>query len=211
MRAATAFEPEAPETGSPDPQRTSAATDCPACTLVLGGRHTGRQRWLLPILLAAYSGVERALTHANANRVTSYEDYGGGFLAVGMTDAEPGFVVISEVPAEQVLVSARQARSFATGTQTSVTIATARGELTTTLRAPQAIVVSADGEVLRHALNWTAEDFHAIEHAVDCEHPTPVGRHGCGAPLADLYDFLVARRLETPDALRALLTKHANE
>lgn len=217
MRAATAYELETSETASPDPKRPSASTECPAGTLVLSAHRAGRKRRLLPILLggvvllAAYGGVERALTHANAGRVTSYEDYGGGFLAVGMTDTQPGFVLLSGAAAAEVRVSAQQANSFATGTQTSVTIATARGEVTTTLRAPQAFLVSADGEVSRHALNWTAEDFRAVERAADCEHPTPGGRHRCGAPLADLYDVVLARQLETPDAVRAFLKKHADE
>ncbi len=194
-----------------------SAVDSPCCPVIPEVRRTGvRRRWL-PILLTggavlvAYSAVQRFSTHANADRISSIANLAGGFLAIGISDAEPGFIVLSAMDRERVSVSADQANSVATGTSTTIEIRTPREHWSTRLRTPQVVIVSEDGRISPHTVQWSLADFQAIDRATDCDHPAPSGRHRCGAPFADLYDVAKAKRLHAPDDVYAFLEPHGGQ
>ena len=142
------------------------------------------------VALAVYITVERIGTRANANTIEFTPNYGGGFLAIGMTDNEPGFIVLSELDQEHVDVSARQASSVAVGTHTSVEVRTPRQRLHTRLRGPEVIVVGRDGTIAARRVEWSFEDFVRIRCATDCSHESATGNHRCGAPFADFRDLV---------------------
>ncbi len=111
---------------------SSSADDWPLCTLVAGVGRPGARLLLLRCLLiggvalVAYSAVDHFSKQANADRISFAADLGGGFLAFAMSDTEPGFIVLSAMDQEQVDVSAQQARSLTTATQTVVEVRTPR-------------------------------------------------------------------------------------
>ncbi len=196
------------------PPLPSKAINYKECATASGARlpvwQTARRR-PLPLLLAAggllvgYCGFERISTRANADKIEFSTNYGGGFLAVGKTESQPGFIVLSALDQEQVDVSAQQSRSMTTGTHTMIEIRTPRERWLTRLRKPQVIIVAADGTISARSVGWSIADFAAIEVALDCEHPTPSGRHRCGAPFANLQEIVLAGRLQAPDAARGFL------
>ncbi len=177
-------------------------------------RTARRQRWgPIPLALAggavvvaAYAAFERIGTRANANTVEFTTDYGGGFLAIGMTDDEPGFILLSMLDQERVEVSAELAGSVAAGTHTLVEVRTPRQRWSTRLRDPELIVVGRDGTITTRRVAWSFNDFMRIRSATDCSHESVTGRHRCGAPFADLRDLVSTGQLTpVPDEIQAFL------
>ena len=161
---------------------------------------------------AAYAAFERIGTHANASTIEFMTNFGGGFLAIGMSDDQPGFIVLSALEQEQVRVSAEQVSGVAAGTYTLVEVQTLHQRWESRLRDPQAIVIREDGTVVANRVEWGIEDFERIRTDTDCSHERTSGKHRCGAPFADLFDLVSADRLaDVPDDVRVFLKRFVEQ
>ena len=76
------------------------------------------------VTVACFITYQRVGTNANANIVETTENLGGGFLAVGYSDSQPGFLVASALDQEDVHLSANQLSYFLAGTHTNVEVTT---------------------------------------------------------------------------------------
>lgn len=162
-------------------------------------------------ILAGYAAFERLGTVANADTIEFTTNYAGGFLAVGTTDDDPGFIVLSKIDQDQINVSAMQSGSLAAGTHTIVEVTTARHRWQKRLRGPQIILISGDGSIDGRDVDWTFEDFQRIRSAADCSHERATGKHRCGAPFADLHDLVSSGRLRNvPENVRTFLERFAD-
>lgn len=162
-------------------------------------------------IVVAYSTFERIGTVANADTIEFTTNYAGGFLAVGITDDDPGFILLSKIDLDQINVSATQSGSFAAGTRTFVEVTTARRCWQKRLRGPQIILISEDGSIDGRDVDWTFEDFQRIRKTADCSHERTTGKHRCGAPFADLHDLVAAGRLRNvPENMRTFLERFAD-
>ncbi len=103
--------------------------------------------------------------------------------AVGMTEDQPGFMVLSALYQEKVEVSATQVVDRVAGTHTILEVQAPRDKTSIRLRGPQVILVSQDGAVERHDVDWTVAEFNALREAA-------VKKHRCGAPFTDLQESL---------------------
>ena len=138
--------------------------------------------------LTAYATYQRLGTTANADSVEYTRNLAGGFLAVGMTQDQPGFMVLSALDREKVDVNATQAVNRVAGTHTVVEVRTAHDTKRVRLRSPVLIVVSEDGAIERHHVIWTVAEFNALREAADCSHEAAVKKRRCGAPFTDLQE-----------------------
>lgn len=185
----------------------------------LNGACPVRRWWRRPIpltltaslvLLVVYAAYERIGTVANADTVEYLTNYAGGFLAIGMTDAQPGFIVLSALDRKQVDVSAEQRSSLPAGTRTFVEIRTPRQYWEVRLRKPQVLIVNEDGSANECEVRWGLADFVRIRAATDCSHQGKDGKHRCGVPFADLQDLVDSRKIvDVPGEVRAFLKSRA--
>ena len=158
------------------------------------------------VFAGAYAAFERIGTTANADSVEYTQNLAGGFLAVGMTEDQPGFMVLSVLDQKKVEVNAVQTINHVAGTHTVVELQTPRGMTRTRLRGPQVILVSEDGVVETHRVRWTVDEFQSLREAADCSHEAAVKKHRCGAPFTDLQEaFAKWPRERVPDRVRAFL------
>ncbi|MFQ5462166.1 MAG: hypothetical protein ACE5E5_06010 [Phycisphaerae bacterium] len=159
------------------------------------------------LFAGSYAGYQRWGTVANADTVEYTQNFGGGFLAIGMTQDQPGFVLLSGLDREKVEVRADQTRNRLAGTHTTIEIQTPRASLSVRLRGPEVLLVTENGHITRHGVDWTVDDFNALRAAVDCAtHETAEAKHRCGQPFTDLHEALAAwpqRRI--PQRVRAFL------
>ena len=156
--------------------------------------------------MMAYAAYERIGTTANADIVEFTQNLASGFLAIGMTANQPGFMVLSALDQEKVGVSATQVVSHVAGTHTVVKVQTPRDTTSIRLRGPQVILVSEDGAIERHDIDWTVAEFDALREAADCSHEAAVKKHRCGAPFTDLQEDLTRWAGErVPECVRAFL------
>jgi len=155
-----------------------------------------RMRLLNPIPLVACGSIliavgdaayERIGTSANVELIEWTASYSGGGFAVGMTERQPGIVVLSALETEKISVDAVLRHSPLGGTATELTIATPSGRVQRRLRGPLLITIDADGKVAFTRVSWSRDDFNAIRRAVDCESGSAVR---CGAPFLDFADLL---------------------
>ena len=143
---------------------------------------------LFVVVAVSYACYERMGTVANTSIVEFTPNLAGGFLAIGMTEAQPGFVLLSTLDRDQVEVNADQVSSPLAGTHTVVEIQTNSGTLRHRLRGPQIILIDDQGVIDAHAVDWTLEDFDALRKAADCSHEAAVKKRRCGAPFTDLHE-----------------------
>jgi hypothetical protein len=174
-----------------------------------------RSRRLSPIRLTFFLGVTvvvvyaaygRVGTTANADSVEHTQNLAGGFLTVGMTKDQPGFMVLSELDQKKVDVKATQVVNQVAGTHTVVEVETPRDTARIRLRGPQVILISEEGALERHEVDWTVAEFNALREAADCSHEAAIKKHRCGAPFTDLQEALAkwpAGRV--PERLRSFL------
>ncbi|MBE7506922.1 MAG: hypothetical protein HS101_11660 [Planctomycetia bacterium] len=159
--------------------------------------------------ITVFIAVERIGTTANASAIEFTTNYGGGFLAIGLTDHDPGFVVLSAIDQEHVDVSAEQSSSLAVGTRTRAEVHTPQQRWSTRLRSPQVVIVNDDGTVIGRDVQWGFEDFARIRAATDCLHESAKKRHRCGAPFTDFNDLVTSGALKhVPDEVRVFLKRH---
>lgn len=153
-----------------------------------------------------YSAYHRIGTTANADSVEYTLNLAGGFLAVGMTEDQPGFLVLSALDQEEVDVSTAQKINLLAGTHTVVALRTPRGMTRTRLRGPQVMLVTKEGGVEKHAVDWTVDEFNALRAAADCSYEAAAKKHRCGAPFTDLQEAFADWPAErVPDRVLAFL------
>jgi len=159
--------------------------------------------FLSAIGMTAYAAYERMETTANADTVEFTQNLAGGFLAIGMTKDQPGFMVLSALDDDKVEVSAVQSVNRLAGTHTVVEVRTPQEATSIRLRGPEVILVSQNGAVERHDVAWTVAEFNALRQAADCSHEAAAKKHRCGAPFADLHDLVSAGQVaKVPDGMR---------
>ena len=158
------------------------------------------------IAVTVYAACERLGTVANADSVEFTQNLAGGFLAIGMTEDQPGFVVLSALDQDEVEVNAARAVNHVAGTHTLIEVQSPRDTTRIRLRGPEVIVVSEDGAVERHNVDWTVAEFNALRRAADCSYEAAVKKHRCGAPFTDLQETLARwPQGRVPERVRAFL------
>ncbi len=180
-----------------------AVGDAPA---VIATRRGGLHRTigvtvsLALLVIIADAGYQRAGTTAQANMIEFTQNLAGGFLAVGMTEQYPGFVVLSSLDSEKVDVDAVRYRNWIAGDYTVVTVQTATAVWQKRLRGPVVVLVSAEGGVASAPVDWSWSDLKTIREEADCANPDHGGPHRCGAPFADIFDIVSQKRLPSVPA-----------
>jgi len=170
----------------------------------------------LTVLLFAVVAVfcacyERIGTVANADLVEFTPNLHGGFLAIGMTEAQPGFVILSILDRDRVEVNAGLLTSPLAGTHTVVEIQTTSRTLRHRLRGPQIILIDNKGVIQAHAVDWTHEDFETLRKAADCSFEAANKKQRCGAPFLDLYEaFAKWPTGRIPHPVRTFLKPYAD-
>ena len=158
------------------------------------------------VFAGVYAGFQRIGTTANADLVEYTRNLAGGFLALGMTDDQPGFIALSAMDQDEVDVNAVQTRNGLAGTHTVVEVETPRGTTRTRLRGPRVILVTEQGDVETYAVDWTVKEFNALRAAADCSHAAALRKNRCGAPFTDLQEALAKWPVHrVPDRVRAFL------
>lgn len=140
------------------------------------------------VFAGAYAAFQRIGTTANADLVEYTQNLAGGFLAIGITEDQPGFITLSALDQDEVDIHAAQTSNTLAGTHTVVEVQTPRGRTRIRLRGPQVILVSEDGTVETYAVGWTVDEFNALREAADCSHEAAVKKHRCGTPFTDLQE-----------------------
>lgn len=150
-------------------------------------------RWFAGLALAIAAGhvaYERIGTTANVDTVTVFPRYAQGTVAVGMTESDPGFLLLSWLDEDKLHIIAYQRVNWLSGARTVVEIRTPAGTWRKRLRGPRVIMVARDGTVSSELADWTHDDLAAISQAMDCA--VSDGKHPahCGQPLLDLSERL---------------------
>lgn len=155
---------------------------------------------------SAYAAYQRIGTTANANIVEYTQNLAGGFLAVGMTEDQPGFIVLSSLDQDKVIVNALQTKNHLAGTHTVIEVQTPLGITRTRLRSPQVILVTKQGVVEDYNVDWTFNEFNILRESADCSHEAAVKKHRCGQPFADIQETLASwLGQRVPNRVRAFL------
>ena len=92
---------------------------------------------------ALYVAFQRIGTKANASFIEYTPNLAGGFLAIGMTDEQPGFIVLSALDQAEVEVDADRLLNRISGTHTFVTVKTPDVTWRGRLREPRIVLVDA--------------------------------------------------------------------
>lgn len=166
-----------------------------------------RAALILSIVFAAgYAAFQRIGTTANADVVEFTRNLAGGFLALGMTEDQPGFMALSALDRGEVQVRADRTSNTLAGTHTVVEVETPRGTTRTRLRGPQIMLISEAGAVERYPVDWTLAEFDALRAAADCSHEEALKKHRCGAPFTELQEaFATWPADRVPDPVRSFL------
>lgn len=174
------------------------------------GRTTTIAVVLAIVLGGAFVGYQRIGTVANADLVEYTQNLAGGFLAIGMTDDQPGFVIFSERDREEVVVESDLVVNWAAGNHTVVRITTSGDGSTLRLRRPVVVLVSGDGTLAAREVDLTFEEFVGMRQAADCSFEEAVARKRCGAPFADVGEYLATfDPVRIPAPVRSFLARHA--
>lgn len=158
------------------------------------------------LFAGGYAAFQRIGTTANANVVEFTRNLAGGFLAVGMTKDQPGFIALSAQDQDEVEVKAIRISNSLAGTHTVVEVQTPQSTTRIRLRGPQVFLVTAKGDVEPYPIDWTWEEFNTLRDAVDCSRAAAVKKHRCGVPFTDLRLALTKWSPDrVPDPVRAFL------
>ncbi len=164
----------------------------------------------LLVVVAAYTAFQRVGTTANADRVEFTKNLAGGFLAVGLTDDQPGFIVLSVLDREKVDIDAKQVINRVAGTHTVASVHTDQSDWSRRLRGPQVVIIDEAGRVTASPVDWTVDEFNGLRDAADCEHADGRKVLRCGAPFADLSEALSTwPDTRVPKPVRAFLTRYS--
>lgn len=162
------------------------------------------------IVAATYVSYQRFGTSAQANEVEFTANLSGGFLAVGMTNDHPGFIVLSALDREAVDVRADRYANAVAGDFTVAEVCTPQTAWHRRLRGPVVVVVGEKGDTKEFAVDWSVAEFTLIRDGADCTRAHVGKHHRCGAPFADLFDLIADERLSrVPPEVREFLAPHA--
>ena len=165
---------------------------------------------LASVVAIAYVLYQRVGTTAQADLIEFTPNLAGGFLAVGMTDTTPGFILLSSLDRESVDVSATHYRNAVAGDFTVAEVRTQQASWHRRLRGPVVVVVESNGGAKEFPIDWSVAEFRLVRDGADCAHPHIGARHRCGAPFADLFDLIADGRLSgAPHEVRRFLAPHA--
>ncbi|RJP33586.1 MAG: hypothetical protein C4547_12075 [Phycisphaerales bacterium] len=155
---------------------------------------------------AAYVLYQRVGTRANADRVFSFESLRDDTVKIGLTDEQPGFVLLGRLPESLVSIDAQVRSNWLTGRQTFLRIATPTDHVGLRLRGPLAVLVQRDGSIASTAIPWSREDFAALLHTADCATDCVQHKHRCGQPLTEIARTLAQWPADrVPPLLRTFL------
>lgn len=178
------------------------------------GVRAGRS-YLRPIPVALLSAVlvcagvvafERLGTVANADTVETTQNQTGGFLAVGMTARQPGFVLVSALEEKDVSLDTRRSVNKLAGTHTKLFVKTHSQTWQARLRKPLVITIDHDGTIRSSAVDWPVHTFRLVRDAVDCDQRSSTKPKHCGAPFLDLKERVAKWPPDTvPACLREFL------
>ncbi len=160
------------------------------------------------LLAGVYIAYQRVGTFANVERIEFNTNFSGGFLAVGMTDSQPGFVLLSMMGREKVTVHAEQYKNGLSGTYTHVLVTTPEGQRRIRLRDAEVILIDRSGLSEHWRVDWTFDEFKRISMTVACEeHDEHSGEPAsCGQPFLQLGRFLMKMpEHRVPEGLLAFL------
>ncbi len=158
-----------------------------------------------------YVAYERIGTIANVDLIEFTRNVTGGFLAIGMTDDQPGFIVISGRDREETEVRAELVNNRIAGDHTVVTLSAGSNLWRHRLRGPAVVIVGEDGAVCAKSVDWSREEFVEIQEAVDCEVVEGKSRVRCGRPFADLAElFSTWKPGRVPGGVRMFLEPFAD-
>lgn len=198
-----------------DTQRNTVSVEAPVESTT-SGRTT---RWWLgpiPVTLAlacviggGYVAYQRVGTTANANAVEYTQNLADGFVALGFTEDQPGFVVLSAVNQPLVEITTDLVSNRLAGTHTVVGVQTRQGKWRKRLRGPQLVLVDREGRIDASPVDWSLGDFAAIRKGINCDHGGASKR--CGAPFADLHELLANwDKQRVPEKARRFLAPFAD-
>jgi len=131
----------------------------------------------------SYAAYQRVGTTANVATIEHTPNLGGGCAVLGLSDEQPGFLLLSELDWAVLDVSAEQMVNWATGTHTRLVVTSPSDQRRIRLRGPVLILAHQDGSLADWPLDWSLEEFRRIRNGMDCEKN---GTLTCGAVFADL-------------------------
>ncbi|MFQ5502773.1 MAG: hypothetical protein ACE5EQ_10810, partial [Phycisphaerae bacterium] len=103
------------------------------------------RRWVSIVFVAvlvagAYVAYQRIGTTANVDTITYVENYAGGFIAVGMSDRQPGFIALSALDRTDLRIEADRVEQGLAGRHTNVRVMTPRAQWQKRLRGPRIVL-----------------------------------------------------------------------
>jgi hypothetical protein len=142
------------------------------------------------VVAGGYIGFQRIGTTANADTVTYFTNLAGGFVAVGMTERQPGFILLSLPDKMKIPVAAEVYSNAMSGDFTVVSVTASGTAWRKRLRGPEVVLLSTDGIARDVPVDWSLKDFLLIADAMDCSKHTTGKPRSCGAPFDDLSTLL---------------------
>ena len=177
-----------------------------------------RRWWNAPATLIALSAIvigggfvayQRTSIVANADIVETTSNESGGFMAIGMTESQPGFLLFSALEEKDVALDTEQATHFLAGTRTRLVVETPAQQWSKRLRKPVVITVDTDGSVHTSTVDWPLHTFETLADTADCEHESPVMEKHCDAPFLDVKTRIAKWPMDTvPTNLETFLATH---
>lgn len=174
-------------------------------------RRSWSRRWLRPIpvtlllslaITAIYVIFQSMTVRANVDLIEYSTNFSGGFLAIGMTEDQPGFIVLSELDQKDVEVHAGR---DVLRTRTTARVSTSADQWSAGLQDPHVVLVTKNGMIEAIRVDWSFEDFQALSMATDCEHGTS---KRCGGPIADVQELLATwPKPRVPSSLGVFLSR----
>lgn len=196
---------------------TFADTDRPAHPPAQNSK-TRRTWWRAPVpatllvavvIGAGFTAYQRIGTLANVDLVETTRNLPGGFLAIGMTGDQPGFLLLSAFEEKDVTIDADRYTHFLTGAHTRLRIQTSTQTWTNRLRKPVVITIDGKGHIAAGTVDWPLHTFKTLADAADCQHASPLIEKHCGAPFLDIQARIAKWPLDmVPVHLRTFLIAH---
>ena len=162
---------------------------------------------LVAVLIATgFTAYQRIGTLANVDVVETTRNLGGGFMAVGMTENQAGFLLVSALEKKDVTIDAERHAHFLAGSRTRLRVETSTRSWSKRLRKPVVITIDGHGHIETTTVDWPRHTFQTLADAADCEHASPLHKKHCGAPFVDIRARVAKWPLDTiPVHLRTFL------
>lgn len=141
------------------------------------------------LIAGGYAAWQRFGTVADVTHIETFEDYSGGFVAVGLSPDKPGFLCLSRVPRDQLELVALHHENVLGGSWTTLLVRTPHQTWRHRLRSPVVVLIDELGGVEGIPVGWPRSRFIWVRDRVDCERGHA---KRCGRPLDDLARRLAA-------------------